>query len=156
MKGLLGPDALARRRLRRSAEVLTEDSSLRSNLTDEQAQQLLDWGMARVRESVTATISLSDTEAYPILERRVAVVRRIMRLLSRLMTSPSSRSQSDTNEYLSRLLDGLQQLAGRPGNRALLSQAKLLGGSLSLVDRDSTFQLLMELVQLDSDLDEEE
>jgi hypothetical protein len=156
MNGLLGPDALARRRLRRTAEVLAEDSSLRNNLTDDQAQRLLAWGMARVRESALATTSLSDAEAYPILEKRVAVVRRIMRMVSRLMTSPHSMSQNDMSDYLSQLLDGLQQLTGRSSGPAHLSQVAILGGSPPQLDKDSRFQLLMELVELDTWHDEEE
>lgn len=51
MKALNNPQEIReiiQKRLRRVGEPLVSDAGLRDELTDDQAQQLLDWGMARL------------------------------------------------------------------------------------------------------------
>ena len=46
-----------------------EDSSLRDNLDDVQAEQLLDWGLGQVKASAAATAALPKEEAEKKMEK---------------------------------------------------------------------------------------
>lgn len=76
-----------RRRLRQAAEILVSDSSLRDNLTDAQAQQLLEWGTAHARETAERTARFADEDALPLIEAKVDQVRDVMRRVNRLIGS---------------------------------------------------------------------
>ena len=61
---------IIRTRLRRWCEPILDDTRWRSHLVDEQANQLLAWGMAQVEQTAVHTQHLPDEEADPMLKKR--------------------------------------------------------------------------------------
>lgn len=135
-----------RRRLRRTAEVLVDDAGLRSNLTDAQAELLLDWGVAQVRETAQQTAPLSDEDAYPVLEAKVASVRQIMRLVNRLMKPVAKTAFPAPQYHMARLLKTLSGLTGREPEPEIVSLGETFIRMRPDLDDERTFQLLMELI----------
>lgn len=74
------PALRSRRRL--AEEWLLASGRWRDDLTDEQAQQLLDWGRAYVNEIVTGTAPLADDEAEEEIDRGVTAVLRVMQAIN--------------------------------------------------------------------------
>jgi hypothetical protein len=135
-----------RHRLRRSADILVDDAGLRSNLTDAQAKQLLDWGLGHVKRMAQQTARLSDEDAYPALEEMVTTVRRIMRLVNRLMKPPAATVGAAMNYHMTRLLMALPGLTGRDPGPALLARAETFTRVRPDLDDERAFHLLMGLI----------
>ncbi len=158
MNSPLRADAQARRRLRRAAEMLVDDSSLRENLTDLQAKQLLDWGLRCAQEESIRTAALADDEALPLLEDAVAKVRRSMRLVSRIMGSASPSAANDLELPLISLLKNVSLLTGKNPTPFMMTQAETISLHRNSLDSAAVFQLLMAIVAPDdvTPADEEE
>lgn len=147
-----------RRRLRRAAGQLMEDSSLRSYLTDEQAQQLLEWGLAQVEQAAARTASLPDDDAMPVLEERVAAVRSTMQLVNRIVGAigEAAGEVDPVEDQMTRLLKNLHWLTGRPPTMAHLMRVVKFKRKVPELDSDSAFQLLMDLIRVQPAPAEEE
>ena len=74
-----------RRRLRKTAAILVEDSSVRAELTDEQGKELIKWGMDLIEAEAAQTADLPDEEAMPLLEEKTTAVRTTMLLVNKLV-----------------------------------------------------------------------
>jgi phosphoribosyl-dephospho-CoA transferase len=136
-----------------------EDSSLRSHLTDGQAQQLLDWGLTQVEETAVRSTDLSDDEAAPRLEETVTAVRGVMQMVNRLVGAQPAAAGDGTatvDERMQRLIDNLCALTGQEADFAYLKQAVQLKQHWPQMDRESTFARLMDLIQFDPDTGQEE
>jgi hypothetical protein len=151
----LGASVRARRRLRRTAEILVDDIGLRSNLTDIQAERLLDWGLAHVQETAVNAAELTDEEALPLLEEQVSVVRRIMRLVNRLMET-SGDSVGEHDERLTQLLGNLTRLTGQEATATQLASIDTFARTQPKADERSAFQILMELLEHPAESTQEE
>lgn len=145
------PRTLLRRRLRRTAGQLMEDSSLRSQLTDDKAQQLLDWGLEQVKQKGQETADLPDEEAKAILEERVTAVRAVMQTVNQLM-GPLKTADDEPltenhilNDITTRLLKNMAWLTGKPANLTQLMQVERFNQSRQ--NPDEAFQHLMALIQ---------
>ncbi len=79
-----GKNKKARQRYRRAAERLTENSSLRDELDDEQAKQVLDLGNAYLKRVADETADLTDREADNIVEAQTERVSRVIRQVNQL------------------------------------------------------------------------
>jgi hypothetical protein len=143
------PGSQLRRRLRRAAGQLAEDSSLRSFLTDEQAQQLLEWGMAHVRQEANRTANLPDEDAAPLLEERVTAVRSVMQLVNRLMGSLAEAADGDEliDDRAIRLLKNLSWLTGQPSNMGHMRRVEQFKRGRADKDKEKAFQALLDLIQ---------
>lgn len=139
-----------RRRLRRAAGQLMEDSTLRSYPTDEQAQQLLDWGFAQAEQVAARTANLPDDDAMPILEEKVAAVRSVMQLVNRIVGALSEphREAEDVGDQMKRLLKNLYWLTGQPTTFAHLARVGKFNHKRPELDRESAFQRLMDILQV--------
>ncbi len=146
MKTVSTSTVKVRRRLRRTAEVLVDDSGLRSNLTDTQAKQLLDWGLAHVQATAAQTADLSDDDAYPIIEDTVSGVREVMRLVNRLQATTALMPGETVTGQMSRLLEALQKITGQAPDPAFLERAEKFSRDRPGPDNDTTFQLLLGLL----------
>lgn len=82
--------AALRRRNRYVAEAILDNSALRNALDDTQAQQLIDWGLARLSAFVARTETLPDEEATPLMEEAVTAVSRVMRQVNELVEHPAT------------------------------------------------------------------
>lgn len=78
-------DTLVERLVRRGSEQLLSDSSLRDALDDEQAQQLLDWGLDQVRASAEQVCHLPPEDAQARIDEKVHALRRRMQRANRLL-----------------------------------------------------------------------
>lgn len=156
MKDFRKPIAQARRRLRRTAENLVGDSSLRSNLTDAQAKQLLDWGIDLIQRESLETADLDDSYALPRLEEKITATRRVMREVNRLMESPGQFAERDNAARLSRLLESLGRLTDGQVGPGQHRRAQIFSRHSPDLDSDTSFQLLMALLKPQDDLGQEE
>lgn len=152
------PGRRARRRLRRAAGQLMEDSSLRSYLTDEQAQQLLEWGLAHVEQAATRTANLPDDDAMPVLEEKVAAVRSVMQLVNRLVGTAGETAGEDevVNDQMTRLLKNLHWLTGQPTTMAHLVHLGKFNHKRPELDSNSAFQRLIDLIRVKPAVAQEE
>ncbi len=143
----------ARRRGRRLAERLIEDESLRDGLTDAEAKRMLDWGLQQARRAAANTVDLSEEEAALELERKSDRLRSTMRRVNHLM-SRLGAAEIEERPEITELLHEMKQdelLAHKP---SLADRIAELAEGIVDMDRDQTFNKLMDLVSQD-DLEDE-
>ncbi|MCP4934591.1 MAG: hypothetical protein GY927_10405 [bacterium] len=134
---------LIRKRLRQVAEPLLTNSSLRDELTDEQAQWLLDWGMARLKETAVRTTNLPDEDAMAVLEEKETAVRLIMQLVNDLTARPGLLEDEDiVSARLVRLGKNLQWLYNIPGDRTRVRNIRQFKQQRDHLTRETAFELL--------------
>ena len=125
-------------------EPLVSDAGLRDELTDSQAQQLLDWGMARLEETAVRTAHLPDDDAYAVLEKKETAVRLIMHLVNDLVARPGIQPDEDLiNTRLVRLGKNLQWLYSSLTDRERVRRIRHFRQQQNQLDRDTAFQLLL-------------
>ncbi|MEW5987502.1 MAG: hypothetical protein AB1791_12785 [Chloroflexota bacterium] len=142
---------LFRRRYRKAAEPLLENSTLRDALTDEQGQQLLDWGLGQVKQAVADTLSVDAGEIEAVLEERTAAIGRVMRAVNRLVGGLDAAADEEWPPLWQQLSDGLQQWRGHGLAPAVL---EAMTASRPNLAQASLFAHLIALIQ--SSPDEEE
>ncbi|MGC9350117.1 MAG: hypothetical protein ACP5JG_18400, partial [Anaerolineae bacterium] len=81
-------------------ERIAGDPNLSGDLTDSQAQVLLDWAQEETRRLVKATQGMTDEEAWEQLDPKLARLRRYLR-----RTAQESASADDTTAALRQTLD---------------------------------------------------
>lgn len=149
------PSRQTRRRLRKTAALLVEDSSVRDELTDEQAKKLIKWGMDHIEAEAQRTADLPDEEAMPLLEEKTTAVRTTMLLVNKLVRGADS--EEETADQLIRLLKNLSWLTGRPSGLLHLRRVEKFkkGRVKDNLSREDAFRLLMDLLRLKSSEEEE-
>lgn len=93
--------------LRRAAEQLYEDSRLRDALDDEQAQQLLGWGMRELQRAARRVVALPATEAAPQLEEQAATLREVIARVNRFVQGYAQWSEGQRREQMAGLVEWL-------------------------------------------------
>lgn len=78
-------DSFAEDLYRRGSDQLLSDSSVRDALDDEQAQQLLEWGLAQLRARVGELRDLPSEEARLRMDEEVHALRRRMQEANRFI-----------------------------------------------------------------------
>lgn len=140
---------LTRRRGRRWAEMLMENSSLRADLDDEEAKQLLDWGLAQIKATVLATIDLSSEEVEKPLEKDGTAVKLIMKGVNDLIGAIGQPLTFDViDDTMTRLLKNYRWLTNEPLTPAQLENVQLYNQAREAEDREAAFQYLMALIQM--------
>jgi hypothetical protein len=137
-----------RKRQRRAAERLLDNSSLRDALTDEQGKQLLDWGLAQTDAAAQRTAKLPDAEADPALDDHVTAISDVMRQVNRLVAIWPSADEESIRDNLKKLLTGLRavrQTALTTSQNELLE--KLAQPESKQQDTAALFADLMGLIQ---------
>ena len=142
-----------RRRLRKTAALLVEDSSVRAELTDKQAKQLIKWGLAQIEGEAARTADLPTEEALPLLEEKTTAVRTIMLLVNKLVR-PGDAAE-DTADQLTRLLKNLSWLTKRAMSIPHLLRVEKFKKHQDTMSQDDAFRLLMDLLKFETS-DEEE
>lgn len=138
------------RRLQQFHEPLLENSSLRDALDDEQARQLLEWGLAAIAGEVERTLPLSDEQALPRLEESAGIVRRIMRQINDLLDSLPEMSDVDSWSELLQLGERLRRLQTTPEEKMESARETImLGRARARLDRDAIFLHLMNILRGD-------
>ncbi|MCB8943558.1 MAG: hypothetical protein H6658_07370 [Ardenticatenaceae bacterium] len=143
-----------RRRLRKTAAILVEDSSVRAELTDEQGKELIKWGMDLIEAEAAQTADLPDEGAMPLLEEKTTAVRTTMLLVNKLVRPGDS--EEDTDDQLTRLLKNLTWVTKRPSGLAHLRRVEKFKKHREAMSQEEAFRLLMDMLQLDVVSDEEE
>jgi hypothetical protein len=124
-------------------ELLFGNSQLRDNLTDPQAQQLLDWALDYVLDVVGQTAVLPDPEADAAIDKAAMAVARIMRHVDRLVAELPSLDDKSARKKLKALLTDRERLTGQPPNPQLLEQ---LVYSRQAWDNETTFKQLFNVI----------
>ena len=138
---------MLRRRVQPWAEQLMENSSLRDNLPDEQAGQLLDWGLAQLKQTAVNTSRLPEEDAQPLLEKDATAVRLIMQGVNDLIGSVGQPLEFDIiDDTMTRLLKNLRWLTGQKLTPEQLQSVKSFDLAREAEDRDAAFAHLMSLL----------
>lgn len=133
----------ARRRYKRAAERIYGNSSLRDELTDEQATRLLDWGNRYLKKAADETADLAGDEAENLLDKRTEQVSNVMRQVNQL-TKLVARGEQQV------MIDDLQAL--RKDLDSLLNDSDKVSPSVEQMsslqgeDRDQVFEKLMAML----------
>lgn len=134
---------IIQKRLRTVGEPLITDAGLRDELNDVQAQQLLDWGMARLEETAVRTAHLPDDDALAVLEEKETAVRLIMHLVNDLVARPGIQPDEDLiNTRLIRFGKNLQWLYKTPSDRERVRRIRHFRQQQDALNRDTAFDLL--------------
>ncbi|MCP4358955.1 MAG: hypothetical protein GY796_13125 [Chloroflexi bacterium] len=139
---------IARRRGRKWAEMLMENSSLRDNLNDEQAQELLNWGLAQVKASAVATADLPTDEAEQLIEKNGTAVKLIMQGVNDLIGGIGQPLDFDLiDDTMTRLLKNHRWLTDQPLTQSQLQHHDQFNQAREAEDREAAFQHLMGLIE---------
>jgi len=108
----------ARKRL--AIEMILESEGLTDYLQDDEAETLLDWGLAQAEAYALATQKIADKEeARLAIDQGVTVVRRAMRFINDLVAERMELSDGEMVEELLHLISLAREL---PRVRAVASQ----------------------------------
>ena len=108
----------ARRRL--AIEMILESESLTDDLQDDEAEILLDWGLAQVEAYALATQDIAyKEEARLVLDQGVKTVRRVMRFINDLVAERIDLNDGEMVEELLRLVSMVREL---PNVQAIASE----------------------------------
>ncbi len=106
-------DEQLRARLRQAAEQLYEDPRLRDALDDEQARQLLGWGMRELQRAARRVVGLPDAEAAPKLEEQAVTLREVIARINDYVQGHAQWSEGERREQIAGLATWLCR--ERPG-----------------------------------------
>jgi hypothetical protein len=134
-------------RLRKVGERLTGDSNLRDALTDEQANELLGWGLARLEREVERTLDLPEDDALPVLEAFIDDVRDVMLRTNRAVEELPQGSKARSQEHLLRLVDSLCEVDSRSVHVNDMIALEELVLAREELDSDKVFQRLMSVIR---------
>jgi hypothetical protein len=139
---------ISRRRYRRAGEPLTEDSSLRDALTDEQAGRLLDWGLTQVKQKVEATLEMPHEEAATTLEEYSHQVRQVMREVNQLVETLPQAEESEGWTQLLAFSQSLHKLdVPHLRKEATVSPLFRLEAERDSLDQATLFERLLVILQ---------
>lgn len=139
---------LKRSRLRKAGEKISENSSLRDNLVDEQANQLLNWGLARLEKTVDQTLEQADEAAEPMLETDSEVVRQAMKKINDLSVLLPQLEEGEAWAQLLALVENLYGVSRDPaGEEDKVIHLEQLINNRQTLSQDQIFEHLMEIAK---------
>ena len=145
------PSDIVRTRLRHWFAPIVDEPDWRSNLMDEQAERLLNWGMAQVEQTAVHTQRLPDEDANPLLEKDSTAVRLIMAGVNDLIGTIGKPPEFDlVDDTMTRVLKNLRWLTNQPLRPENLRRVSQFNQAREIEDRDAAFQYLLELIQTDA------
>lgn len=130
-----------------AGERLTEDSSLRDALTDEQAKQLIDWGLTHIKTEVNNTLEMEDEPAAQNLDARVAEVRKVIHQVNQMVDGWEDGDPAGRWQDLIALSQALRPLQSPTVNLESTPQIFTLGQSETPLDKDTLFTKLMSILE---------
>ena len=140
-----------RGRLKRWFEPILERPGWRSNLVDNQAEELLAWGLAQVEHTAVRTQALPDEDADPVLEKDSTAVRLIMEGINDLIGTIGQPPEFDlVDDIMTRVLKNLRWLTNHPLRPDNLRRVSQFNQARNAEDRDAAFQYLLALIQTDA------
>jgi hypothetical protein len=135
---------------KQASEMLMDDSRLWDGLDDEQAAQLLKWGIDQIKRLLPQATSLSDAEAEAWLEEQITAVGNMMTKVKGLTPELSHLDASSLKNQLSGLLENLQQLTGETMRGQEQNWLKL---DWKKWDAAETFRQLLKMLGFELDKD---
>lgn len=109
-------------RVNRAAESILENESLTTDLNDEAAKVLLDWGIARAKEIAFGTLEIIDEEqAEEAMYAQMRALRRILRISSQWTAKISTIDKEYGESALASIMEQASILYGQaytPPNNA--------------------------------------
>lgn len=143
-------ERISRRRGRKWAEMLMENSSLRDNLDDDQAERLLNWGLGQIKTSAAATADLTSKDAEELMQKNGTAVKVIMEGVNDLIGGIGKPLEFDLiDDTMTRLLKNLRWLSDQPASKTQLQHRDQFNQARTAEDRDVAFEELMGLVEAD-------
>ncbi|MCA9996676.1 MAG: hypothetical protein KDE56_13045 [Anaerolineales bacterium] len=136
---------------KQAAEMLMDDSRLWDGLNDEQAGQLLKWGVAQMKRLLPQGVDLSEDEVEAWLDKQVTAVGKMMTEVKELTPELSKLDATSLQNRVSSLLDNLQALTGEAARE---HQQNWLKMEWAKWDATEAFRQL--LLMLGFDLDNED
>lgn len=97
---------------KQAAEMLMDDSRLWDGLDDEQAEQLLKWGVDQMKRLLPQGANLSEDEAEAWLDKQVTAVGKMMTEVKELTPKLATLDATSLQERVGKLFDNLQALTG--------------------------------------------
>ncbi|MCB8985354.1 MAG: hypothetical protein H6659_16100 [Ardenticatenaceae bacterium] len=134
---------ILRKRRRLAEEQLVENSSWRAGLTDEQAQQLLDWALDFVNEAIWQTAVLPAAEADEALDDAVTALVQVMRQVGPLLAQLPQDDADGRRQSLQELAESYKALTGYLPNQEKLEQLVYLPQAW---DNEAIFTQLYNLI----------
>jgi hypothetical protein len=117
----------ARKRL--AIEMILRSEGLTDHLQDDEAETLLDWGMAQVEAYALVTQEIADEEeARLAIDQGVTIVRQAMRFINNLVAERMDLSDGEMVEELlhlaslARELPNVQTIAGQEEEEEILEE----------------------------------
>jgi hypothetical protein len=142
---------IVRARLRRWFGPILDEPGWRSNLVDDQAEQLLQWGMAQVEQTAVHTQRLPDEDANPLLQKDSTAVHLIMAGVNDLIGTIGQPPKFDlVDDTMTRLLKNLRWLTNQPLRPDNLRRVSQFNQARKFEDREAAFHYLLELIQTDA------
>jgi hypothetical protein len=109
-------------RMHQAVESLQENEALTSNLDDEAAQALLDWGSASAQAIAQSTAGLDEAAAEATMDERLQAVRRLLRTVNEHVAatpgvqaapaSDSAEASASPPEWLQEVVAQVAQIEG--------------------------------------------
>lgn len=149
-------DEWSGRELQKLQERLVSDSSLRDALTDDEAQQMLDWGLAQLRREVRRAAALPSPEARARLESQVGAVRQVMRRANRIVQEQPGATEGERRQHLLRFLEGLRDAGAQTIQMDALIDLQKTILAQETTDSEAVFRHLMGVMRDAVRGDEEE
>jgi hypothetical protein len=100
-------------RINRAVENILENEALTSNLDDDAAQALLDWGIACAQMIAQSTEWLSDIEAEDAMSPRLRAIRRMMRHVNQWIPQRLEAGSEDNAASLAKIIEQATVIYGK-------------------------------------------
>lgn len=138
--------SIQQRRHQLAAERLLDNSSLREALDDEQAQRLLDWGLAHVSHAVAQVAHLPDEEAEAILDEVTTAVSRVMKEVNRLVDGAAVMDDAEAQQRWQQLIDNLRRLQPSGATTAVAAEGQQILQRRQVITGPDLFESFMTLL----------
>lgn len=140
-------ERIARRRGQKWAELLLENGRLRSNLNDDEAKAVLDWGLAQLQQATANSSNQSAEEAETYLEKYTTAVKLIIEGVNELVDTVGKPLNFDIiDDTMTRLLKNYRWLAGQILSPVQSQQLSHFNDAREAADRPAAFQALLGLL----------
>jgi hypothetical protein len=101
------------RRRQRAAESILDNESLTSNLNDDAARLLIDWGLFCAEQIVLSTAGMADAEAEDATYPRLRATRRLMRFVNRWIRQRLNMMPDESTTLLGRIVQQAEIIYGQ-------------------------------------------
>lgn len=138
---------IIQKRLRQYGEPIATSPQLRESLNDEQANELIEWGLGVLQQEVEETAVLPDTEVHERLDLKETAVSLIMTLVNQLVEHPDLMPDEDlVNSRLQRLGKNLFWITENKNRKLHRQRIAAYNAVKASGDSDLVFKRLMGIV----------